>query len=167
MLKNLLFLLLLLTIPFPLTQASPGQTPGQMTTQKTTVNNLIGTIKNSNAVDGCGCSLQTLKESKNPNSNRFIFFSDIDEVAFINLDGKDVKLKLISKVDYKGKERVGKKFSRKYVAGNATVLVEYVITSVCAPNDESCEVTGHSGTITVTKDSRMQKLTKLTGGCGC
>src|SRR5262249_17925193 len=138
--KKLIFALLALLLPFSLTITAQGQSPQEKTAaQKTTVNNLIGTLKNGTIVDGCSCSLQTPKDYKNPSSNRYILLSDIDEKeAYINLDGKDVKLKLVSRVDYKGKARVDKKFSRKYTAGNVTLFVEYVITSVCAPKDEEC-----------------------------
>jgi len=159
--KKFIFALLALLLPFSLAITAQGQSPQEKTTtQKTTVNNLIGTLKNAKVINDCGCSLH--------NINSYILYTDLDEKeGYINLDGKDVKLKLVSKVDYKGKPRVGKKFSRKYTARDVTVLVEYVITSVCDPKDESCEFINHSGTITATKDFRIQKMAKLPGGCGC
>ncbi len=168
MVKKVLFVLLLLALPFSFAYAVPGQTPQEKAAQKTTVTNLIGTLNDAEAVDGCSCYLESRQNAKNSNAIRFIFSAELDEKeAYIKLDGKKIKLKLVSKVDYKGKPRVGKKSSRKYVAGGVIVVVEYVVTSVCDPQDESCEFTGHSGTLTVIKDSRIQKMTKLTGGCGC
>ena len=162
-------LIWLILLPFSLAITALGQSPrAKSPAQKTIVNNLIGTLKDGTIVDGCDCYLQTLKESENYLSPLFIFLAELDELeAYINVDGKDTRLKLVSQVDYKGKPQIGKKSSRKYTAGDVTVLIEYVVTGFCAPSDESCAFTKHSGTITVTKDSRMQKLTKLIGGCGC
>ena len=168
MVKKILFISLLLTIPCSFAHPTLGQTPQEKTAQKTIVTNLIGTLNDAEVVDGCSCYLEARQKSQNPASIRFILSAELDEKeAHIKLDGKNIKLNLAHKIDYKGKPRVGKKSSRKYAAGKVIVFVEYVVTSVCDPKDESCEFTGHSGTLTVVKDSRIQKMTKLTGGCGC
>lgn len=89
-----------------------------------------------------------------------------EQNAWMNIDGRDIKLRKVRSIDPRGKERKGSRSSRKYTAGDVDVLIERVTTGVCAPNDESCESTEYSATITVTKGSRRQ-IIKVTGGCGC
>jgi hypothetical protein len=149
-------------------EASPKQTAIPKQTNATgPATQLVGNIKNYSVVDGCGCYFQFPAEEKKQQSNRYILMADIDEDdAWMNIDGRDVKLRLIKRTNPAGKERKGSRSSRKYTAKGITVQVDRIATSVCAPSDESCEFTGYSATITVTKGNRKQ-VVKTSGGCGC
>ena len=126
---------------------------------------LIGYVSGAK-VEGSGCDFQLAGESRS--SRRYIFFEDdSDGVPYMNIDGRDVRLKLVSSTEpYRRAERKGERFTRSYTTeGGVRVRMDIVVTSVCAPNDEACEFTGYKATITVSKGSRKQTV-KAAGGCG-
>ena len=124
----------------------------------------IANIKDSNLVGGCGCYFQSLMESKR-RSNKFIFGLGMDEEnAWMNIDGKDVKLTLVSS-SKDSVERAGTR-SETYRANGIGVRVDYVVTRVCKPNDENCESTGYAATFSVTNGGRKWAI-KGRGSCGC
>jgi hypothetical protein len=85
----------------------------------------------------------------------------------MNIDGSDVKLKLISSSEPSGGvRRKGERFSRNYVSGGVRVRMDFVTASVCAPNDEGCESTNYDVTVSVRIGGRRQTV-KAVGGCGC
>ena len=128
----------------------------------------VGNIRSKKIADGCGCYLQFPGTKRQ--SEKYVFFSSIEDSdereAWMNLDGKDVKLYLRRKSDPKGKERIGSVSNRRYVARGIVVDATYVATSVCRVDDESCEFTGYAATFKVTVQGRSQML-KAVGGCGC
>jgi hypothetical protein len=125
---------------------------------------LIGYVSGID-VEGSGCDLQLAGEKRS--SRRYIFFeNDSDGVPYMNIDGRNVRLKLVSSTEpYRRAERKGERFSRSYTSGDVRVRMDIVVTSVCAPHDEQCEFTGYKATVTVSKGSRKQTV-KATGGCG-
>ena len=127
---------------------------------------LIRNISLPAEIQGCGCYFQFPKED--PNSNRYVFSEDFSEdPPLMNIDGENVRLKLVSSSEPSdGVSKKGQKFSRNYVSGDIRVRMDLVTTSVCAPNDESCESTGYDVMITVSKGLRKQTV-KAVGGCGC
>ena len=132
---------------------------------------LVSNLKNNSVADGCGCYFQF--RSTPENSDRYIFFSSIEadgnKTAWMNIDGEDVKLKLERKSGPWGTEREEPRGSRstvKYAAAGITVIGTYVVTRVCARDDENCESTGYSVTFVVKKGTRLQ-IVKAKGGCGC
>jgi hypothetical protein len=46
------------------------------------------------------------------------------------------------------------------------VYLDYVVTEVCAPNDQDCEWIEADGAITIERGARKQTI-KVKGGCGC
>ena len=126
----------------------------------------IGNIKDESAVGGCGCELTFSSERKKKNP-KFVFFSGMDEkTAWMNINGRDVELKLKRASSAKGKERVGNRSTEIYVRGDLKVSIVRVVTRVCKPREEDCESTDYNATVTVTDGSR-KKVLKLKGSCGC
>ena len=126
----------------------------------------IANIKNSNVVSGCGCYFQSPAESKRQ-SDKYIFMAEIDEkTAWMNVDGRDVKLRLAGSSQTKSKLKVGSRLYRNYKSGNINVRIDYVVTNVCKPNDVECESTGYDVKITIQKGSQNQTI-KAQGYCGC
>jgi hypothetical protein len=126
----------------------------------------IGSIKNSNVVDGCGCYFYPPSE-RGKRFGKYIFMAELNEEdAWMNIGGEDVKLGLFDSSKPKARLRVGDSSYRKYMAGGLRVRADYVVTDICKPDDESCESTGYTATFTVTKNGR-RRIVKAEGGCGC
>jgi len=136
-------------------QSRSGNTP-------TTATNSVGNIKNANVVEGCSCSL-----SRGKNSNKYVFLSDDEKKnAWMNIDGRDIKLNFVSTTQTKRRsraERRGDRFTDKWEAPGITVRIDYVVT---APMTNDKEYVDYGTTITVTKNGKTQ-TSKATGNCGC
>lgn len=124
----------------------------------------IGVIKKA-LTDGCGCTLQ-LPEDYRKHNERAVFLHDFSDIIQMNIDGKDVRLKLISESPQPKKEKVGNHRKEVYSAGRDRVEIEYVTTKVCPPKDESCEAIWYSATITVIRGKQSHQV-KTQGLCGC
>jgi len=125
----------------------------------------LGVIQDKTQFDGCGCSFYL--NAKDEKRERAIFLSDLSENAAINLDGKDLILKPMHKsVERKGKSRIGDRSWETYALGNIKLRIEYTITKLCPPKDESCEVIWYNATITVTQNAQ-KVVVKTIGICGC
>ncbi len=128
---------------------------------------VIGKIKEEGLINLCGCGFTLLLKRGETSAGKYIFMDEPDEkTALMNVNGEDVKLKLIEASKRRTKERAGDRFYRKYGAANLFVLAEYVVKSVCKVNDESCETDWYSATFAVTK-GRSKRLIRAEGGCGC
>ncbi|MEJ7577490.1 MAG: hypothetical protein WKF74_10855 [Pyrinomonadaceae bacterium] len=142
---------------------------GGVTARSSSQRNLVGNIKakmfKDTSLGDAGCSFQFAPGNRN--SERYIFFSPagFENDALMNIDGRDVSLRLVNETNPKGRERVGSRSTRRYAAGNITVNVVYVATRVCKPNDENCESTSYSATFIVKKGERTQTV-KAAGSCG-
>ena len=64
---------------------------------------------------------------------------DFDGRAVMNIDGRDQPSKLAAWSEPK----------RRYEAGGVLVNVRYVVTGICKPDDESCEVPSYDALVTV------------------
>ena len=126
--------------------------------------NLVSRLNASH--DGCGCYFSF--NQSDYKKSKLIFFASIVEEndIWVGIDGRDVKLKLVSRVEPKGRERVGSRTTEKYSAAGVTVTLIRTATWVCPPRDESCEVTKYSAVFTVTKGKRKQ-VVRAVGECGC
>ena len=126
----------------------------------------VSNIKDTSVVDGCGCYFQFPSEWEKKAFDKNVFMQSIDgTAAWMNIDGKDVRLM----PDGPGKgsgEKVGSRSSEKYKATGISVLIDFVVTRVCDPDDESCESTSYDATFTVTKAGR-KRVVKAKGLCGC
>lgn len=130
---------------------------------------LIGNLENSAVADGCGCYFQFRNSPRG--SERYLLFSEIveegEKTAWMNIEGRDVKLALASKTDPKGKERIGSRSTRRYL-GEKQIVVDatYITTRLCKPDEESCESTQYVATFKVRKGKKGQ-VVKAVGSCGC
>jgi len=116
-------------------------------------------------IGGCGCSL--VLNLADIRKGRYVFIQDEGEPAYINLDGKDLKLE---EIDSGGSEAVPEKVGDRswvaYVAGDVKVRIDRTVTHICDPKDESCEVTYYKAILTVSR--KTQKTTiRMIGLCGC
>jgi hypothetical protein len=122
---------------------------------------MIGYVGKSHLVDGCSCDLSFGNDS----NRRSIYSAEIDEKsAWMNIDGRDVRLKLANSVAAPGRIRRGWHSSKTYIAGNITVRIDRTATKV--PTREGEEVTEYAATITVSQGNRKQ-IVKAVGSCGC
>jgi len=125
----------------------------------------VGFIKNKDSfLDGGGCSLQLPTDYKKHNE-RYIFLSDVEDHAVINIEGKDTKLKLVSRQEPKGEPKRGDRSKWIYAGNETKVQVDFVVTGGCDPNDEGCEVIFYDATITVTRD-QVNQVIRVKGVCG-
>jgi hypothetical protein len=116
-------------------------------------------------IEGCGCFLH-LPEDYNKEDRGYIFLGGLADGAQMNFDGKDVELKEVKRIDAEGDIKIGSTRSVFYKSGNIDVGVEYVVKGLCEPDEEECESTEYSATITVTRNGMSQKISAL-GSCGC
>jgi len=126
----------------------------------------IGFIKDFSEYEGnAGCTLRLPQDDKKDRKN-FIFLSDYDDNAVVNVDGKDVNLKLKVRKEPKGEDlKVGQKSEEDYTGTGVKVHVDYVTTWVCPPDDESCEVTSFNAIVIVTRGN-SRKAVRVKGVCG-
>jgi hypothetical protein len=127
---------------------------------------MIGNIKDKNAAEGCGCYFSFPSEDRK-RFPRYVFTSDLEEKsAWMNIDGQDVRLKLVQSTEPRKGPKVGSRLTRTYVAAGIKVRAVYVTTRICQPDDENCESTDYRANFTVKKGGRQQTIS-LKGGCGC
>jgi hypothetical protein len=124
----------------------------------------VGIVKNTASFGDGGCSLQLPADSKK-NNERYVFMSDFDDNAIMNIDGKDTRLKAVSHHEPEGEPKKGDRSTWNYASKGATVRVDFVAIGVCSPNDEGCEATSYNATITVIRGPGKQ-IVKATGMCG-
>ncbi len=125
----------------------------------------IGTL-NGDLIGGCGCSLQLLQDARRK-SDRYVFIYNLDEDPVMDIDGQHIRLEeLEQSKSPQGEIRKGARHTELYRAGNLNVRIDYVVTGICDPQDESCEVTWYDATITLTRDSQ-KRIVKTVGVCGC
>jgi hypothetical protein len=116
-------------------------------------------------IDGCGCSLAL--NAADLRKGRYVFLQDEGEPAYINLDGKNLKLESVDSSDTKSiPEKVGDRSWETYFAGNVKVRIDWTVTRVCDPKDEGCEVTNYKAVMTITRKTQ-KAIVKTIGLCGC
>lgn len=122
----------------------------------------LGYVKNGEI--GCGCSFSL--NADDLRNRRYIFSEELDEPAYINVNGKNLKLEPVDFSEATDEEKVGQRSWKIYKAGDLKVRLDKVVTKICDPNDEACEVTYYNATMTITQ--KTQEVTvKLAGLCGC
>lgn len=137
---------------------------------KTGNSKIVGSIKNPNIRDGCGCTLQLPSESQKIDGKN-IFARNINaglssDIAWMNIEGKDTKLRRVKTTEPPGKLKPGTRFQEVYLAPRTKVQIDYVVDSACKPEAQDCEVTGYNANITVTRN-RSKQIVKTVGSCGC
>ena len=120
---------------------------------------LIGFVQPEHVAYGCNCDYRFKGDS-----SRFLYSSDIDgKTAWMNIDGHDVKLRLLSSPRPAGTARKGQQFTSDYAARGVTVRIANTVTRVLEDGDE---LTDYAATITVIKGNRKQTI-RVVGECGC
>lgn len=128
---------------------------------------MVGILAMSSSADGCGCYFSFNKADDR--ARRLIFFAsheDSGNDAWMNIDGSDTRLSLVRETKPKGGIKVGSRFTSRYASGDVTVDMVRVVTWVCPPRDEGCEIAKYSTTFTVRKGGRTQ-IVRAVGSCGC
>ena len=117
--------------------------------------NLIGFLQREHVAD-CGC---TYFLTTNPSDA--IFSADFGDQVWMNIDGSDVPLTLVSTVTTpRGRTRRAQRTISKYSGPGIIVTLESV------PGKSHMEGSDNRGSITVTKGSRTQSV-RHKGYCGC
>lgn len=126
----------------------------------------VGVIANQNDFHTGGCDLVRSSDHADPyRAERFIFLSDFDHRAMMNINGQDVLLRLVRSTETQDKLNVGQRTIFWYTSGSISVRVDYKLTHVCEPDDEKCETFGYSATIRVRLGS-ASKSVAAEGICG-
>jgi hypothetical protein len=103
---------------------------------------------------------------------KYFFFSkmngggDNEKVAWMNINGRDIKLKLVDSGGDPTRRKVGRRLYRRYKADDIYVQADYVVTRVCPPSNPACESTLYRATFTVSRGEDRQ-IVKAGGECGC
>lgn len=122
----------------------------------------LGYVKNGDI--GCGCSFARNKTDLR--QRRYIYSESMGEPAYINVNGKNLKLHPVASSETGGKEKVGKHSWETFTADGLKIRLDKTVTWVCPPKDEACEVTYYKAMLTVS--GKGQTITEtLTGMCGC
>jgi len=124
----------------------------------------VGIVRDTASFEEGGCSLQLPADYKKQNE-RYVFMSDLEDNAIMNIDGKDTGLNPVSHREPKGGPRKGDRSTANYAAKGTKVRVDFVVAGVCAPNDEGCESASYYATITVIHGLGKQ-VVKVKGDCG-
>ena len=124
----------------------------------------IGIVSNRDSFDGPGCSLQ-LPANYRKHNQRYTLLSDSEDNAVMNFDGKDMNLRLVCHREPRGPSKKGDRSNWTYSRRGITVRVDFVVTGLCPPNDEGCEVIYYDAAITVTRGTNKQ-LVMVKGVCG-
>ena len=122
----------------------------------------LGYVKDHDVGCGSAFSLNAIDMG----NRRYIFAQDMDDPPYINLNGKNLQLRLTSYSKPKGKEKVGDRSRETYAAGDVKVRIDYTVTKVCTPRDKICETTYLNATMTVSQKA-LKTTVKLTGRSGC
>lgn len=148
---NLLLVLLIVTMLSLSANAQRGRK------QSSSANHdLIGYIQKEHLADGCGCTYFFKGKA-----TRAIYSDNFDKEIWMNIDGQDVKLKLVSSVSTpKGEARRGQRITSRYVAPDIKVRMDIVIGKDYGDGRD------RAGTITVIKSAREQTV-QIVGFCGC
>ncbi|NNE99464.1 MAG: hypothetical protein HKN25_10640 [Pyrinomonadaceae bacterium] len=153
---------------------------GKVTEASTSANsNPANTIQEKNANDkfvlgklngdysGCSCSLQTYLESKRSGKWKTInFYQDLgsgETGAYLNVDGKDEKFKLISKGKRAETEKIGDTHTDVYQHDGITVTVTYTVKKLPC---EGCEGTDYDVVLSASRGYYLVKE-RAYGSCGC
>lgn len=149
-------------------QPAPTATPQPTTTPTVPVEEIkpiaIAALKRKDLLDGCGCYFM-LESDKDKNNPPYVFFGEPKGNALMNIDGKDVEVKLVHSDNTDGLKK-GDKYKQTFKTGDISIQIDYVVTEACEPGIEACESTGLAITITATQGIRSGAI-KATGFCGC
>jgi len=121
---------------------------------------VIGELKDQSHVDGCGCYFTFLSGDKD------VIQMETDTLVWMNINGIDQRFKLDNSTQTNEAYKVGMKWAEQYSNDLYTFQINYIVTSICSPDDENCEWTGMDATI-ILKQGNLKAGAKVRGGCGC
>jgi hypothetical protein len=125
---------------------------------------MIGFVADAKGIDdGAGCRLWHADDPMYAERN--VFVSDFEKHAMMNVDGRDRLLALGKSSEPKGEPKPGLRSMFLYRGDGVEVVVRYVVTKVCAPDDESCEVITYDANVTVKAQSGKRTI-RTHGICG-
>jgi hypothetical protein len=99
---------------------------------------IVGIVKDGHEFHEGGCELLLPTDSER--TERYVFLSDFDGRAVMNINGHDTRLMLVRSNPSDQPSKKGDRSSSWYKAGDLEVRVDYTVTGLCPPKDESCEV---------------------------
>jgi hypothetical protein len=124
----------------------------------------VAFIRNAKQFDGAGCSLRLVGDRANT-EDRYVFLSDFDGRAVMNIERRDKELKLVKSSGANRPPRKGDRSIQHFRGEGVEVIIKYVVTRVCAPNDEKCEVIGYDAAILV-RTNLGERTIRARGVCG-
>jgi len=128
----------------------------------------VGYVSKANEIDGCGCSFYWPGDEKKENP-KSIFSSDYGNVVWMNINGKDSRLKRIKSTESEKNNKKGDRYYEIYQSGKMMIRINYLVTWTCEsddPESESCEVTYYDLDITISQNGQQKRI-KAKGICGC
>jgi hypothetical protein len=123
----------------------------------------VGVVKDHRDFEEGGCELLLTPDFDK--SARYVFMSDLDGRAVMNINGHDKRFRLVRSTESNVEPRKRDRSRYWYASGSITVEVDYTVTGVCPPNDESCEVTYYRAVIYVTSGPLKRSIAAY-GLCG-
>jgi hypothetical protein len=124
---------------------------------------IVGIVKDGHEFHEGGCEL--LLPTDSDRSERYVFLSDFDGRAVMNINGRDTRLTLVRSNASDQPSKKGDRSSYWYKAGDLEVRVDYTVSGLCPPKDESCEAVRYTAVIQVTRQS-MRQAVPAHGICG-
>jgi hypothetical protein len=128
----------------------------------------IGVLQDTSVAGGCGCMFSPASDRGQVSFGRVLFSSDTECNAWMNIDGRDVKLTA------EGPTRADPDFPdarcdakpATYFGTGIEVRVQRKVARECPPEPTECEVTDYDVTLTVEKGVATQSA-HAQGMCGC
>jgi hypothetical protein len=126
----------------------------------------VGVVANQDDFHDGGCELVLSSDrSDRYGTDRYIFMSDFNGRAVMNLDGHDIRLMLVRSTESRKQPKIGRHTRFWYSSGLISVEIDYTLTGVCRPDDESCEVFYYNAVIRV-QSGLFAKTVRAKGLCG-
>jgi hypothetical protein len=135
--------------------------PGSQGASKRTLT--VGVVADQEEFHESGCELLLSPDSYS--SERYVFMSHFNGQAVMNIDGHDLRFKLVRSTDSQKEPRKGDRSRYWYASGSITVEVDYTVTGICPPDDESCEVIYYRAIIHISSGP-LKKSIVAHGLCG-
>lgn len=166
---------LTLTFLFGYLISAEADTLKKITTERkfVEINNVeLGSLLYKERSSGCSCSFHLPGEAFVPFDSPYgeqmrvlEWELGAGEIAYIHLNGKSKKLKLVKEVEDE-EYKLGSKVSYFLEGKGIKVTVKGVTDFVCPSNSESCERTGYAGNLYI-KTKQISSVIPMEGGCGC
>jgi hypothetical protein len=94
----------------------------------------IGVIANQADFHEGGCELVLASDHADPyGTDRFIFMSDYNGGAVMNLNSHDIRLTLVRSMESGKEPKVGDRTRFWYTSGQISVEVDYTLSQLCPP----------------------------------